>query len=68
MSEIDFYGVFVPVLLIQAALAYALYLLTSRWIDRLEQRGWIFYPNIFYLCWYVVCLFVVHAIYQFFLH
>ncbi len=50
MSEVDFYGVYVPVLLIQAALAYVLYLISSRWIDRLEQRGWILYPNIFYLC------------------
>lgn len=64
MSEVDFYGLFIPVLLIQSILAYALFLLSNTVIDRLNDRGWILYPNIFYLCWYFVCLLIVHVVYS----
>lgn len=67
MSEINFYGLFVPVLLLQAIIAYVLFFFSNQLIDRLNRAGWILYPNIFYLCWYVLCLLLVHAAYGAFL-
>lgn len=64
MSEVDFYGLYIPVLLIEVALAYILFTLSNRLIDILNDRGWIMYPNIFYFCWYLVCLLIVHTLYH----
>jgi hypothetical protein len=63
MGEVNIYGLYVPSLLIQAILAYVLFFLTNKGIDRLNDAGWILFPNIFYLCWYLVCLILVHAAY-----
>lgn len=65
MSEINLYGVYVPILLLHAALAYLVFTFSNRWVDRLNHQGWILYPNIFYLCWYFVCLSAVHYLYLF---
>jgi predicted benzoate:H+ symporter BenE len=60
MGELNFYGVYVPVLLIQALLAYILLRLLMRVLDRFVEQGWIALPNIFYLCVYLVLLWLVH--------
>ena len=60
MGELNIYGVYVPVLVIQAVLAYIvlrlLMLVTDPWVD----KGWIFLPSIFYLCLYITVLGMVH--------
>lgn len=60
MGELNIYGVYVPILLIQAVLAYVLLRIVMLGGDRLVEQGWIAQPNIFYLCVFVVLLCLVH--------
>lgn len=50
MGELNVYGVYVPILLIQAVLAYVVLRVVMRVLDRVVEQGWIPLPNIFYLC------------------
>ena len=50
MGELNVYGVYVPILLIQAVLAYVVLRVLMRVLDRVVEQGWIPLPNIFYLC------------------
>lgn len=63
MSEIDFYGLYIPVLLLHGIVAFILFKCTAPWIDRLSNAGWILYPQIFYLAWYLLCLWFIHWAY-----
>lgn len=60
MGELNIYGVYVPILLIQAVIAYVLLRILMKWLDKLVANDWIIMPNIFYLCTYVLLLGVVH--------
>lgn len=60
MGELNIYGVYVPILLIQAVIAYVLLRILMKWLDRLVANDWIIMPNIFYLCTYVLFLGAVH--------
>lgn len=60
MGELNIYGVYVPILLIQAVLAYALLRVLMRLLDCFVEQGWIPLPHIFYLCVYLVLLWLVH--------
>ena len=60
MGELNLYGVYVPILLIQSILAYVLLKIVMMGTDRLVDQGWIAWPSIFNLCLYVVLLFLVH--------
>ncbi|WP_180069193.1 DUF1656 domain-containing protein [Acinetobacter sp. YH16038] len=60
MGELNIYGVYVPILLIQAVIAYVLLRILMKWLDRLVANDWIIMPNIFYLCIYVLLLGAVH--------
>ena len=60
MGELNLYGVYVPMLLIQAVVAYVILKLLTPWFDRLVTKDWIIMPNIFYLCLYVMLLGAVH--------
>ena len=60
MGELNLYGVYVPILLIQSILAYVLLKIVMIGTDRLVDQGWIAWPSIFNLCLYVVLLFLVH--------
>lgn len=60
MGELNVYGVYVPMLLIQAVLAYVVLIILRRWTDIWIEKGWIALPSIFYLCLYVVLLGGVH--------
>ena len=60
MGELNLYGVYVPILLIQSILAYVLLKIVMLGTDRLVDQGWIAWPSIFNLCLYVVLLFLVH--------
>ena len=60
MGELNLYGVYVPILLIQSILAYVLLKIVMIGTDRLVEQGWIAWPSIFNLCLYIVLLFLVH--------
>ena len=60
MGELNLYGVYVPILLIQSILAYVLLKIIMIGTDRLADQGWIAWPSIFNLCLYIVLLFLVH--------
>ena len=60
MGELNLYGVYVPILLIQSILAYVLLKIVMIGTDRLADQGWIAWPGIFNLCLYIVLLFLVH--------
>ena len=53
-GELDLYGIYVPTLLVQAIVAYALFSLSSRWLDRLQARDWIALPSLFNACVYII--------------
>ncbi|OTG67177.1 DUF1656 domain-containing protein [Acinetobacter silvestris] len=60
MGELNIYGVYVPIFLIQAILAYLLFkivtLATNQWI----AKGWVAIPGIFNLCLYIILLWLMH--------
>jgi len=60
MGEINVYGIYIPILLVQAIIAYVLFKLMSPLIDRLVMRGWIVLTNIFNLCLYLGLLLCMH--------
>ena len=60
MGELNLYGVYVPILLIQSILAYLLLQIVMLATDRLVDQGWIAGSGIFNLCLYVVLVFLVH--------
>lgn len=60
MGEINIYGIYVPILLVQAILAYVIFKLCTRWIHRWVAGGWIIVPSIFNLCFYIMLLLLMH--------
>lgn len=60
MGELNIYGIYVPILLIQALIAYSILHLLMKVIDRWVDQDWIAMPGIFYLCVYIVILGGVH--------
>ncbi|MBF7682790.1 DUF1656 domain-containing protein [Acinetobacter sp. B5B] len=66
MSDFNLYGVFIPSFLVQAILAYLLFLLVSRCTRVCVERGWIMFVGVFHLCLYVLCLLCVHYIFIWF--
>ena len=60
MTEVNVGGIYVPILLLQACVAYLLLQLTSWLILRFGLSHWVAAPSIFYLALYLVYLFMVH--------
>ena len=60
MGEINVYGIYFPILLVQAVIAYVLFKLLTPITDRLIQKGWIAFPSIFNLCFYLALMLLVH--------
>lgn len=60
MGELNIYGVYVPILLIQSVFAYGILRLAMLGIDPLIAKGWIPLPSVFYLCLYVILLWLIH--------
>ena len=60
MGELNIYGVYVPMLLVQSVLAYGVLRLAMLGIDPLVEKGWIPLPSVFYLCLYVILLWLIH--------
>ncbi|NIE97653.1 DUF1656 domain-containing protein [Acinetobacter sp. C26M] len=63
MGEMNLYGVYIPILLVQAIVAYVLFKLLSPVIDRLVIKGWIALPSIFNLCLYLGLMLLVHCLF-----
>lgn len=63
MHDFDVYGIFIPSFLIQAILAYLLFVCIEKWIDILNKKGWLLAIGLFKLCMYILCLWVVHQIF-----
>lgn len=60
MAEINIYGIYFPILLVQAIIAYVLFKLMSPMTQKLAVEGWIALPSIFNLCFYFALLLLVH--------
>lgn len=60
MGELNIYGVYVPMLLVQSVIAYVVLRLAMLVIDPLIAKGWIPLPSVFYLCIYVILLWLIH--------
>lgn len=58
-GELNFYGIYIPFLLIEALLAYVVYLFLVKIINKWQLERWIMLPTIFHLCLYIVVLGVV---------
>lgn len=63
MSDFDLYGVFIPSFLVQAILAYFLFVALTYVTDRFDQKGWIAFSGLFKLCLYLLCLLLVHQVF-----
>lgn len=63
MGEMNLYGIYIPILLVQAIIAYVLFKLLSPLIDRLVIKGWIALPSIFNLCFYLGLILLVHCLF-----
>ncbi|ENX59308.1 MULTISPECIES: DUF1656 domain-containing protein [Acinetobacter] len=63
MGEMNLYGVYIPILLVQAIVAYVLFKLLSPLVDRLVIKGWIALPSIFNLCFYLGLMLMVHCLF-----
>ncbi|EOR03144.1 DUF1656 domain-containing protein [Acinetobacter genomosp. 15BJ] len=63
MGEMNLYGVYIPILLVQAIVAYLLFKLLSPLVDRLVIKGWIALPSIFNLCFYLGLMLLVHCLF-----
>lgn len=66
MGELNIYGVFVPIFLIQAILAYILLKIVNLGTDQLVAQDWIALPSIFNLCLYLILLYLMHWLFLFF--
>lgn len=63
MGEINIYGVYVPILLVQAIFAYLLLQVMRLKTDQWSSQGRIVWPSIFNLCLYIVLLFMIHGLF-----
>ena len=60
MGELNIYGVYVPILLVQCVMAYIALRVVMLGTDRLIEKGWIPLPSVFYLCLYIILLWLIH--------
>ncbi|WP_445114814.1 DUF1656 domain-containing protein [Acinetobacter sp. WZC-1] len=63
MGELNIYGVYVPILLVQAILAYALLRLSAVVTDKFIIDGWIAMPAVFSLGLYLILLWLMHGLF-----
>lgn len=55
-GELNFYGIYIPLVLIQALLAYVIFSGLVRVLDQYHLTRWMLWPTIFNLCLYIVVL------------
>jgi hypothetical protein len=63
MGELNAYGIYIPVFLIQAICAYIVFKLVSIFTDSWISKGWIALPGLFNLCLYIILLMGVHEVF-----
>jgi hypothetical protein len=66
MGELNAYGIYIPVFLIQAIVAFLVFkvvsIVTNPWVD----KGWVALPGIFNICLYIILLMGVHEVFLLF--
>jgi hypothetical protein len=62
MGELNIYGIYVPVLLIQACIAYLCLRLFIYVVQRFELETWMLWPGLFYLLIYIALLWLTHTV------
>lgn len=55
-GELNFYGIYIPLVLIQALLAYMIFSGLLHVLDKYNLTRWMLWPTIFNLCLYIVIL------------
>ena len=63
MGELNIYGVYVPIFLIQAVLAYLLFKVAMLCVDWMVEKDWIVLPSVFNLCIYLILLWLMHWVF-----
>ena len=63
MGELNIYGVYVPIFLIQAMLAYLLFKVAMLGVDWMVEKDWIILPSVFNLCIYLILLWLMHWVF-----
>ncbi len=63
MGELNIYGVYVPIFLIQAVLAYLLFKVAMLGVDWMVEKDWIVLPSVFNLCIYLILLWLMHWVF-----
>ncbi len=63
MGELNIYGVYVPIFLIQAVLAYLLFKVAMLGVDWMVEKDWIILPSVFNLCIYLILLWLMHWVF-----
>lgn len=63
MGELNIYGVYVPIFLIQAILAFIIWKVVCIGTDRLVEKEWIALPGIFNICIYLILLWLIHWVF-----
>lgn len=61
MGEINLYGVYLPVFIVQAVLAYMILKCLIWGITPDVEQQWIALPSVFYLCLYIILIGMVHV-------
>ena len=66
MGELNAYGIYIPVFLIQAIVAFLVFkmvsIVTNPWVD----KGWVALQGIFNICLYIILLMGVHEVFLLF--
>ncbi len=55
-GEVNFYGIYIPLILIQALLAYVLYSGLMWLLEKWQLSRWLALPTILNLCLYIIVL------------
>ena len=63
MGELNIYGVYVPIFLIQAILAFIIWKVVCIGRDRLVEKEWIALRGIFHICIYLILLWLIHWVF-----
>jgi hypothetical protein len=62
MGEINLYGIYLPILLLQACLAYLLLRVCIYILQRIHAEQWILWPGLFYFFIYIALLWLIHTV------
>ena len=60
MGEVNIYGIYVPIFLIQAVFAYIIWKIVCIGTDRLIEKDYIALPGVFNISLYLIILWALH--------